>query len=342
MNDRAMNDWAMNCRVLLYFVLLLATATTTMAASQQECACDGPPLPEIVAVVNGVHIVPNDIDEPIRGELERLRQQVIEARDRELGLQINSMLADAEAKRRGISATKLLQDEVVSKVKEPADDDAKLFFEQNRGKLSGEFKDLKDSILRHLKEQRQNDEAKKFSDRLREAAGVKVLAREVTPPANDAELSRVFATIGEKQTVTSGDVERGLAPLLTQVRDQIYTLRRNELDSRIAEVLLQQEALARKITIRALLDQDVTPKIQPVTDAGLHEFYDKNKDRINGTFTEVKNQMTEFLAKGERQKAETAYVEQLKAKAAIDEHLVQPPAAASIPDKAGASTTKSR
>lgn len=323
----------MNKRIFLSVVVALASATAV--ARQEDCGCDGPPLPQVVALVNGVRITPKDIDEPIQDALEKLRQQAIDARRRELGLQINSRLLDAEAKKEGISAAKLLQNEVLSKVKEPTEAAAQLFFEQNRGRLSGEFKDLKESIMQHLKKQNENEEAKKLADRLRATAEVKILVREATPPADDAGRSRVFATIGD-QAVTSDDVERALAPLLSQVRRQIYTLRENELESRIREVLLQQEALARKMTIRSLLDDEVTPQVRKITDADVRDFYEKNKERISGEYDQMRGQMTDYLQKAERQKAEVAYVKRLQQKATVDVHLVPPPPDAASAAEGGA------
>lgn len=192
--------------------------------------------------------------------------------------------------------------------------------------LSGEFKDLKDSILRHLKKQRESQEAKKLADRLRASADVKTLVREATPPSNEADRSRVFATVSG-YSVTSADVENALAPLVSHVQEQIYTLRKNELESRISEVLLQQEAIERKITTRALLDEEVTPKVRKVTDADVHDFYEKNKERISGAYEQLKPQLADYVQKVETQKMEAAYAQQLREKAKIEVYLIPPPPA---------------
>src|SRR5262249_62085437 len=134
------------------------------------------------------------------------------ARRRELYQEINTGRREAEANKRGISSTKMLEEEVIAKVEEPTEAEARAFYDQNKSRISEEFKDAKPAIVNHLLTQRQSDEAKRLADRLRAAADVKLLVENVTPPANEAERSRVLATISGAR-ITSGDVEDSLRPL---------------------------------------------------------------------------------------------------------------------------------
>src|SRR5829696_1689293 len=85
----------------------------------QDCACESQILPEAAAIVNGVKITGNDIKKATGEAVSQLQRQVIDARKRELDLTINSRLLAIEAKKRGLSTTKLLEQEVVTKVKRP-------------------------------------------------------------------------------------------------------------------------------------------------------------------------------------------------------------------------------
>ena len=179
------------------------SSTDAKTANNEDCGCDATTGPDTLATINGVKITTKDIEEPIKEQIEKLHNQVIEARKRELDLQINSKLLDREAKKRGISTIKLLETEVVSKVKEPTEAEARAFYDQNKSRISEEFKDANPAIVNHLLTQRQSDEAKKLADRLRAAADVKLLVENVTPPANEAERARVLATINGAR-ITSG------------------------------------------------------------------------------------------------------------------------------------------
>jgi protein-disulfide isomerase len=297
------------------------TPQTPTASPREDCACESQVLPDTLAIVNGVKITSSDLRKSTGDAVGQLQRQVVEARKRELDLIINSKLLSLEAKKRGISTIKLLEQEVVAKVQRPTQTEAQVFYDQNKTRIKGEFKDVVDDIVAYLFEQRQQDEAKKFADSLRAVNEVKVNVTEVTPPANAAERARVLATIkGEK--ITSGDVEDSLLALIFDVQEQVYKLRKDELELSINDLLLTQEAQKRKITTNALLDAEVKPN--PVTDEQMHLFYEQNKERISGDFTQTKDAIKQYLEQMELRQAERAFVERLRANAAIQVFLVAP------------------
>jgi len=278
-------------------------------------------LPEAAAIVNGVKITSADIKKATGDQVSRLQQQVIEARKRELDLMINSRLLAIEAENRGISTTKLLQQEVVAKVKRPTPAEAQAFYDQNRARIKEEFKDVAEEIIAYLQDQRERAEAKKFADGLREANETKVLVTEVKAPANEAERARVLATV-KGVPITSGDIEESLKVLIFDVQEQVYKLRKDELDLTINDTLLTQEAARRKITTNALLDAEVKP--QPVTDEQARAFYEQNKDRISGDFAQTKDAVKQYLEQIEVRKAEAGFVEKLRTAASVQVFLIAP------------------
>ena len=85
----------------------------------EDCACESQILPKTAAIVNGIQITSDDIKKTTREAVSELQRRVIEARKNELDLTINSRLLAMEAKKHGLSTTKLLEQEVVGKVKPP-------------------------------------------------------------------------------------------------------------------------------------------------------------------------------------------------------------------------------
>jgi protein-disulfide isomerase len=317
-------------RRLIYVLIVLTFACTPAVFSQTppasppavaDCACESQSLPETLALVNGVKITGSDIKKSTGESVGQLQQQVIDARKRELDLLINSKLLALEAKKRGVSTTKLLELEIVGKVKKPTQTEAQVFYDQNKARIKGEFKDVVDDIIGYLNEQAQQQEAKKFADSLRAANEVKVLVTEVTPSRTPADRARVLATIKDEK-ITAGDVEESLLPLIFDVQEQVYKIRRDELELSINDTLLAQEAQKRQITINALLDAEVKPK--PITDQQTQAFYDQNKDRVSGDFTQTKDAIRQYLEQIEVRQAERAFVEKLRATATIQTFLVAP------------------
>jgi protein-disulfide isomerase len=296
-------------------------AVTQSKSVSEDCACESQSLPEVPAIVNGVRIASDDLKKATGQAVTQLQQQVIDARKRELDLTINTKLLEMEAKKRGITTAKLLEQEVVSKVKRPTAAEAQAFYDQNKAQINQEFKDVVEDIINYLLDQRERAEAKKFADGLREANETKVLITEVTPPTNQSERARVFATI-KGETVTSGDIEDALRALIFDVQEQVYKLRKDELDLTINDTLLTQEAARRKITTNALLDAEVKP--QPVTDEQARTFYEQNKERVSGDFAQTKDAIRQYLEQVELRKAQRVFVEKLRAAASIQVFLAAP------------------
>jgi protein-disulfide isomerase/plasmid stabilization system protein ParE len=296
-------------------------STPQLNKDEEDCACESQVLPEDLAIVNGVRISRQDIEKATQESVNQLKRQVIQSRKQELDLQINSLLLAIEAKKRGVSVSRLLEQEVVAKVKQPTEAEVQVFYDQNKARIQGDFQAAREDILRYLGEQRQRDAAKRFADQLRREIETKVQVAYASPPRNEAERARLLAIVDGKR-ITSGDVEDSLRPLIFSVQERLYELRKNELDLSINDTLLMQEAQKRKITANALLDAEVKPAT--VTEEQAQAFYDQNKERVSGDFSRTKDSIISYLQQGEIRRAEREYVEKLRAAASIQIFLVAP------------------
>jgi protein-disulfide isomerase len=304
------------------------TATAAQAATdkKEDCGCDAKsPSPDVFATVNGIKISAKEIEDPVKDRVKELQSSVVEARKRQLDILINSKLLDAEAKKRGLSPMKLIEQEILPKVKEPTLEEAQAFYTQNKAKLQESFETLAADIVAYLRQQRQDLEMRKLAEKMRAASQVKMLVASaaVTPPEKEADRERLFATVnGEK--ITSGDVEDAMRPLIFEAQEQIYDLKKAQLDVKINDLLLEQEAAKRKITTKALLDQEITAKIKKPTEAEARKFYDDNTEKIPGTFAETKDKIVEYLTQVEQQKAEDEFAESLRKTAKIEINFKEP------------------
>src|SRR5205085_566583 len=280
-------------------------------------------LPEVLATVGDTRVTRADISPEVSKRIADLQRQVVEVRRRELDLQINTILLEAEAKRRGVSAAKLLEIEVAAKTQEPTEADAQKFYDENRARIQEEFKDIKTDIVNYLREERQRVLAAKLSDTLRASAQIKRNVTEATPPTGEADRERVFATVNGRN-ITSADIEDSLRPLVFSVQQEVYKLRSQEVNLKVNNLLLEQEAQKRKVTTGALLDAEVTAKVPAVTETDAQKFYDANKERIEGDFAQLKDQIVEYLREVETRRATVALAERLRAAAQVRTFLAPP------------------
>jgi len=294
------------------------TQTRTVA---DDCACESQVLPATLATVNGVTISSRDIEKATGEAVRKLQQQVADARKSEFDLLLNSKLLAMEAQKRGITTTKLLEKEVVAKVIPPTPTEVRAFYDQNKARINDDFESVRDDIVRYLTDERERAAAKSFADALRTASNTIVKNRPATPPRNELERAQVLATINN-ENITAGDIEDSLQPLIFDVQEQVYNLRKTELDLSINDTLLVQEAQKRKITTSALLEAEIKP--EPVTEEQARAFFEQNKERVSGDFAQTKESIISYLQQMEVRRAERMFVDKLRATASIQVFLNVP------------------
>jgi protein-disulfide isomerase len=114
-----------------------------------------------LAVVNGETITEKQVQTEAASDLERLETKRLQfesglARDKQTVIenQLNQMIEDrvltAEAKKRGTTTDKLVEDEVNKKVQAPADEAILKFYNDNKARINGSFADTARDIRDYL------------------------------------------------------------------------------------------------------------------------------------------------------------------------------------------------
>jgi protein-disulfide isomerase len=128
------------------------------------------------------------------------------------------------------------------------------------------------------------------------------------------------------EVITAKDLESVLGAKLAKLEEQIYDLKRRELDSLIEQRLFAQEAAKRKISVAALLDAEVTAKVGLVTEKEIDDFYQANKARMRGDETEVRQKIRAFLQQQKLTARREAFVESLRSQGKVVVRLQSPAA----------------
>lgn len=151
-----------------------------------------------------------------------------------------------------------------------------------------------------------------------------LLAMAVLPEPGGASSIEALARVND-DVIGAEDVERALGERLRKLEDQIYELKRRQLDALIAERLLAQEAARRGTTVAALLDAEVTAKVSLVTEQEVDAFYQENKARFRGDEADARAQIRAYLQKQKLAAQRVWFVEELRSRARIEDHLQPPP-----------------
>jgi hypothetical protein len=309
--------------MLCYLLFLSFLLAVSPVQTDPNCGCEDTPQINVLAVVNGIKITKQDLSIDTRTQVSLVQETVIVARSQAVNQLINKTLLEAEAKRRGLTAAQLLELEVTAKIAQPTEEEARNFYNLNKTRTSQDFKSVKNDLLGRLRSERETTRAREFANALRVAAKVTVSEQPVTAPTNEADLSRVFATINGVD-ITSRDLEESLRPLIFRVQQQVYALRKRDVDLKINDLLLEQEAKRLGATPQELINQNVRSKVSIITDEQARAFYKEHKTSFKGDFDEVKFQIMQYLLEQEQQKLFMAYAEQLRKGAAVQIYLREP------------------
>jgi len=303
--------------IMIGYVLLFLSFFQT----SPNCGCEDKPQIHVLAVVNGIKITKDHLSIDTRTQVSILQESVIEERSHAVNGLITKTLLEAEAKRRGLTPDKLYDVEVVAKIIPPTDEEVRAFYHQKR--MNQDFKSVKNDIITQLKKEREGERVMMFANSLRVGAQVSVSEEPVTPPHTEADLDRVFATLNGVN-ITSRDIEESLLPLIFRVQKQVYALRKQDVDLRINDLLLEQEAKRLGTTPQDLLNQNVRSKIMMASEEQARAFYNQNKATLAGDFADHKVQIMQHLLAQELQKQVAAYAEQLRKNAAVQIYLTAP------------------
>ena len=135
----------------------------------------------------------------------------------------------------------------------------------------------------------------------------------------------VVATV-DGQSITAADLEETTAASVAKLEEQVYQIKRDRLDELIADRLLAAEAKRRGITVDALVSQEVTSKVSPVTDDDVAKFVAANRSRIQGDPAALAPRIKAYLGDQQLTARREAFIGSLRSKAAVDVLLKAPPA----------------
>ena len=276
------------------------------------------PIP--VVAVNGQTFTTTDFEPSLRQELESLDEKIAEARRNVLELQINTMLLQVEAKKRGIDTHRLYELEVSNRIPAITPAQIKKFVEDNRAQLEGIDPAIANQqAAAYLHDQAEDKLADDLVNRLRKTNAV------VMGDVNSPNLSpnAIVATVAGQPVKADSIIER-LKPIIYKLRLEAYEAAKQRADQLIDDTLLLEEAQRRQIGPEQIIRTEISDKVHNPTEEEVTKFYSENKARINGDLNTVRNQVVIYLQDESRKRLEKELSDRLRKGANIRWLITEP------------------
>ncbi len=297
--------------------------TSPNNAPPQPTPTPGPEIaPVTLAVVNEVTLTASDIQDQVdaaimndpdlylRAFFQDREKAIKEARQRALDARLNSMLAAAEAKKRGLSTEGFLDREVNSKIAPPSDAEIRAVYDTNRDQIgNADLESARPALINYLRGQRSEQLYGALMNRLKMTNTV-IKHADVNGP--NLAAGTVLAAVNG-QPIRIETINERIKSYIYKMEMRIYSARKQILDRRINDLLIVAEANRRKVGPEEIVRTEITDKLKPASEAEISKFYDENKARISGDLVTARQSIASYLEQQQQEKLENALAEKLRA-----------------------------
>lgn len=166
-------------------IVTIIAFTARVAAAQQN--------PDAVARVNGQTLTKNDLDQKEGNRLLQARYQYYQAERKALDELIDQSVLETEARRQGITVDQLLKQEIDDKVKDPTEDQLKVYYEGVSAKEQEPYEKMRDKIRDHIREIRSAKLRQAYLLSLRSKANIEI---DLSPPLAEVDTGNAAAIEG--------------------------------------------------------------------------------------------------------------------------------------------------
>jgi protein-disulfide isomerase len=165
-------------------------------------------------------------------------------------------------------------------------------------------------------------------------AGVSLLsAQAAKPPFNSNPDDDAVASIDGAAVISSAQLEKEVQGRLISLKSQEYRIKREVLDERIEEFLLQQEAGRRGMTVDQLTREEIDLKVPSATEDQIKAVYDSTKDKYGDkSQVDAFKQIAENLHDARVNLRRKEFLDELRGKSEVKIYLDAPRVAVKADD----------
>jgi len=199
----------------------------TSVATECQTSSSAKTLPPL-ATVDGQNITDDDLAPYVAGQLRPIREQEYQIKKKALDVLIGQKLLEAEAKKRGLTTEKLLEQDVDAKVPEPNDTEINAIYLVQREQIARPYEEVKSQLQQSLKKAKIAQARQDYSARLREQAKVTVL---MTSPRTQVGFDPARVRGNPKANVMIVEFSDFQCPFCSQVQNTLKSVMAKHRDT---------------------------------------------------------------------------------------------------------------
>jgi len=174
-----------------------------------------------LATVDGQVITEEDLAPMVQGQLRPVREQEYQIKKKALDSLIGQRVLEAEAKRKGLTTEKLLEQEADAKVPDATDAELKAIYAVQREQLARPFEEVKAQLQQNLRQAKIQQARQEYAARLREQSKVAVL---LSPPRTQVGFDPARVRGNPKAKVLIVEFSDFQCPFCSQVQGTLKNL----------------------------------------------------------------------------------------------------------------------
>ncbi len=276
---------------------------------------------DALAVVNDRTITFSELDPQVQLLVGNLDNDIATMRRAVLQDQINELLFEAEAKRRGISVERMLDLEVERRIVAPTAEEIQSIYEANRAQFgAADLNAARPRIVIYLRGQSAQKLAADFVARLVKRHAV-VMGADVNSPKLAPDT--VLATVAGR-TLKAGPIMERLKPLIYDLRMRAFEATKNAVEQMIYNYLILEQSRRQSVGPEVIIRNEITNKLKSPTEEEIEKFYAENKARINKDLANARPLIISHLEQQQQQNLERALNDKLRAGASVRMMLTEP------------------
>lgn len=126
------------------------------------------------------------------------------------------------------------------------------------------------------------------------------------------------------QPITADELNKAAKSQMQKIETEVYTIKKRVLDDLIEDKLIADAAKKKDLNVDKFLVQEIDDKVTKPTEDEIKSFYEANKEKAGKSFSDVREQIVNFLMQNRKARARADLLAKLRGDSTIKINIEPP------------------